>query len=96
MPDEVELPAQVDSRCLHRHQAAAAEGVAQGQARDAADAEARLHRALDRLGVFQLQANVQRGRVVAHGLVEGQPCTRAAFAEDPGLPAQFLQAGLTQ
>jgi hypothetical protein len=40
VPDEIELPRQVQGRGFHRHQAAAAEGVAQGQARDAANPQA--------------------------------------------------------
>ncbi|MNL63009.1 hypothetical protein D3C87_1870870 [compost metagenome] len=43
--------------------------------------------------MFQLQADIQRARVMAHRLVEGQAGTRALFAKDPGFPGQFLQAG---
>ena len=84
------LPAQIQFGRFHRHQAAAAKGIAQGQARDAANAQARLDRPFDRLGVFQLQADVQRLRMMAHGLVEGQAGAGALFAQNPCLAGQLL------
>ena len=43
--------------------------------------------------MLQLQADVQRPRVMTHGLVEGQAGAGALLAEDPGLPRQPFQVG---
>ncbi|MNN73664.1 hypothetical protein D3C81_1897980 [compost metagenome] len=93
MPDEVELPGQVQLRGFHRHQAAASEGVAQGQAGNAANAQARLDRTFDRFGVFQLQADVQRAAMMTHGLIEGQASPGTLLAKNPRLMAKLLHAG---
>jgi hypothetical protein len=57
MPDEVKCRAD-RVRSFDGHQAAAPEGFAQRQARDAADAETELDGALDRFGMLEFQPDL--------------------------------------
>ncbi|MNN95095.1 hypothetical protein D3C81_2138430 [compost metagenome] len=46
--------------------------------------------------MFQLQADIEVGAVMAHGLVESQARTRALFAQDPRLLRQVFDIGTAQ
>jgi hypothetical protein len=94
VPEEVEVPAQVEFGRLDGHQAAAPEGLAQRQARNAADAETELDGTLDRFGMLQFQPDRQGRMLMAQRLVEGLARPRSGFANDPCLFGQFRQRRL--
>lgn len=86
MPDEAEAAAQVQPRRQHLGKAAAAEGIAQREARNAAQPQPALHRTLDCLGVLQFKPDIEPGEVAMKGALEGRPGTRTRLAKNPRLP----------
>jgi hypothetical protein len=69
--EEEELAGEVAVGDAAGPQAAARERVLEGDAREAAHAQAGLHRALDGLGVLEREGDLQRGEQAPHGAVEG-------------------------
>ena len=84
------MPAQIAMRHIERHQTAALEGIAQRDARQAANAEPRFHRAFDGLGVLKFQQDVEARQQPVQGAVEGLAGARARLAQDPGRREQIV------
>src|SRR6185312_14781682 len=81
--EEEELTVEVpvgDATGLER---AALEGVLERDAGDAAEAEARLDRPLDRLGLAQRERHLQPRQQAVHRPIERLPRSGPALAQDP-------------
>jgi len=54
-----------------------------------------LDRALDRLGVLQLQPHIQPAGKMTHRMIERQPSPRTLLTKNPGLPGKLVEPDRT-